>query len=168
MDMEETQETQSPPAYEQGDDASGLSSGAKIGIGAGIFVAVVVLILALIFLLNNPATTETVRDLFIIALALESLVIGTLLVILIYQLIALIRMLRDNLKPIIESTRETVNTARGTATFVSQRVTKPAIAASSYVTGIGRSIGVLIQMLPRRPRSTPAQSSDEEAASEPG
>ena len=73
------------------------------GDGVGIVVGILVLVLVLVFMLNHPGTTQTVRDLFIIVLALESLVIGTLLVILIYQLIVLIRMLRDDLKPMIES-----------------------------------------------------------------
>jgi hypothetical protein len=168
MDMEEIKETPSPAPFEQGDDENGLSTWGKVGIGVGILVGVALLILALIFLLRNPETTETVRDLFIIVLAFESLVIGTLLVILIYQLIKLIRMLRDDLKPMIESTQETLNTVKGTATFVSQQVTKPAIAATGYASGIGRSLSVLIQMLPRRRRSTPAPSSGEEATPELG
>jgi hypothetical protein len=72
-------------------------------------------------------------------------------------------MLRDDLKPMIESTQETLNTVKGTATFVSQRVTKPAIKASGYVSGISRSIGVLVAMLPRRRGSNPGPASDDEA-----
>jgi hypothetical protein len=164
-------ESPSRPLSEQ-NNSNGLGTGAKIGIGIGVVVAVVVLVLALIFLLNNPGTTETVRDLFIIVLALESLVIGTLLLVLVYQLITLVRMLRDEIKPMIESTQQTLNTTKGTVTFVSQRVTKPAIAASSYASGITRSIRVLVQMLPRRrrpqptPPPSPSSPTDEQAASE--
>jgi len=168
MDMHEVTETQSRSTPKLGDDKKGLTTAGKVGIGVGVVVGIVILVLVLIFLLNHPGTTETIRDLFIIALALESLVIGTLLVILIYQLIVLMRMLRDDLKPMIESTQETLNTVKGTATFVSQRVTKPAIAASGYAAGISRSFGVLIAMLPRRRRSTPAASSSEKAAPVPG
>ena len=166
--MEEVKETQSFTTADRDKDNQGLSTAAKVGISVGIVLAVVVLILVLAFLVNHPETTETVRDLFIIALALETLVIGTLLVILIYQLIVLIRMLRDDLKPMIESTQQTLDTVKGTATFVSQRVTKPAIAASGYAAGFSRSIRVLKAMLPLRPRSTPGPSSSEEAKSESG
>jgi ABC-type spermidine/putrescine transport system permease subunit II len=143
-------ETYSPPPFPQNDDSNGLSRSAKIGIGVAIVVGVILLILTLAFLLNNPGTTETIRDLFIIVLALESIVVGIILVILIYQLIVLTNMLRDELKPMIDSTQETLNTVRGTATFVSENVTRPAIKASGYISGIGRSIRVLIRMLPRR------------------
>lgn len=150
--MEETRDTHGSSQFESSKEENGLGTAAKIGIGIGIVVLLLVLVLVLIFLLNHPDTTSTVRDLFIIVLAFESLVTGTLLVVLIYQLITLIRMLRDDLRPMIESTNETLNTVRGTATFVSQRVTKPAIAASGYAAGIGRSLGVLKAMLPRRRR----------------
>lgn len=160
--MEETQSTQS---FDKGNDEKRLGTGAKIGIGIGVLVGLLVLGVVLYYLLDNPSTTETIRDLFIIMLALESLIIGLLLVILIYHLVVLIRMLRDDLTPMIESTQETLNTVKGTATFVSQRMTKPAITASSYVTGIARSIGVLIQMLPRR-RSTPLNASRGESTPE--
>lgn len=168
MDMEEAKETKNLATSEKDDTNQGLSTAAKVGIGVGIVVGIVVLVLVLVFLLNHPGTTQTVRDLFIIALALETLVIGTLLVILIYQLIVLIRMLRDDFKPMIESTQETLDTVKGTATFVSQRMTKPAIAASGYAAGISRSIGVLKAMLPRRRRSTSTPLSSEEAKSESG
>ena len=143
------------PSLEQGDDKDDqLGMPAKVGIGIGVVVGVALLVLVVILLLKNPGTTETLRDLFIILLALESLVIGTLLLVLVYQLITLVRMLRDDIKPIIESTQETVNTAKGTATFVSQQVSKPAITALGYASGVARSLRVLGQMKPRRQRST--------------
>ena len=167
MDMEESTETQSPPPLESGGNKTGLSAAAKVGIFAGIIVGLAVLVLVLIFLLDRPETTETIRDLFIIVLALETLVIGTLLAILIYQLIVLMRILQNDLKPMLESTQETLNTVKGTARFVSERVTKPAIAASGYVSGVGRSASVLIGMLPRPGRLARPQIQAKEAQIRP-
>jgi hypothetical protein len=167
MNTEEVKETNIISPSKRGENNNGLSTAAKIGIGVGILLGATVLVLVLIFLVDNPGTTETVRDLFIIVLALESLVIATLLVILIYQLIVLTRMLRDDVKPMIESTQETLNTVRGTATFVSQHVTQPAIAASGYITGIGRALSLLVALLPRR-RSASSGSSQLGAASAQG
>jgi hypothetical protein len=167
MNTEEAKETHNISPSDRGDNKNGLSTAAKIGIGVGIVLGLAVLILVLIFLIDNPGTTETVRDLFIIVLALESLVIGTALVILIYQLIVLTRMLRDDVKPMIESTQETLNTVKGTATFVSQQVTTPAIAASGYITGIGRALSVMVALLPRR-RSASSGPSQLGAASAQG
>ena len=67
-----------------------------------------------------------------------------------------------DVKPMIESTQDTLNTVRGTATFVSERVTKPAISASSYITGISRSVGTLFAMRPRQGSGTPASPPSDE------
>ncbi len=76
-----------------------------------------------------------VRDVAIVLLALESLVIGILFAIMLIQIKQLIRILRDEVMPILRSTQETTNTVRGTAAFVSDQVVTPLIKASSYATG---------------------------------
>jgi len=154
-----------PPAKDS--QKTGLSTARKIGIGVGIALGVAVLIIVLVFLLAHPDTTQTIRDLFIIVLALESVVIGALLVVLIYQLISLTRLLRDDVKPLVESTQATLNTVKGTASFVSQRVTQPAVAAAGYVAGVGRSVSVLVGMLPRRRPSAPEQPNHSDATIQP-
>lgn len=162
MDNEEPKEIQRIPPFDEADDGLGLSTGAKIGIGIGVAVSIVVLLLVLGFLLNNPTKTETLRDVAIIVLAFQSQVVLFLLAVLIYQLVVLIRLLRDDVRPMLSSTQETLNTVRGTATFVSERVTKPAIQTASYVSGISRSIAVLFALRPRAggPPSTAATSGD--------
>lgn len=80
-------------------------------------------------------TLADVRDLFIILLALESLVVVGLLIWLIFELRGLTRLLRDELKPILDSAQETANTVRGTTTFVSKNIVAPFVKASSYVAG---------------------------------
>lgn len=99
-------------------------------IGVIIVVLVVALIVvASIFLLKpeNSQTTEQIRDLFIIFMALVSLVIGVALVVLIVQLSSLINLLQNEIRPIINSTNETVNTLKGTATFISNNLSEPVI-----------------------------------------
>jgi hypothetical protein len=85
----------------------------------------------------------SVRDLSIIILALESLVVGVLLSVLIVQVTRLIRMLRDEVMPILYSTQETLGTVRGTATFVSDRVVQPVVKVSSYTAGVRQAVSVL-------------------------
>jgi hypothetical protein len=60
-------------------------------------------------------------------MALESLLIGVALVILIVQLATLINLLQNEIKPILNSTSETVNTVRGTVTFLSDNLAEPVI-----------------------------------------
>lgn len=98
----------------------------------GVIVAVVILalvVLATIYLANpdNGQMTEQIRDIVIIFTALVGLVIGVALVILIVQLSTLINLLQNEIRPIIDSTSETVNTLKGTAQFVSNNLTEPVI-----------------------------------------
>ncbi len=84
-----------------------------------------------------------VRDLAIVLLAVESLVIGIVLIILILEVRSLARLLRNEIKPILDSADETVRTVRGTTTFVSDTFVNPVIRVSSFVTGIGRALRIL-------------------------
>lgn len=91
----------------------------------------------------GPGTTSQVRDIFIIVLALESLVIGVALVILVIQLALLTNMLQNEIKPIIMNTQDTINTVKGTADFLSQRAVQPVIKANSYVAGARKLFQIL-------------------------
>ena len=80
----------------------------------------------------SPGWVETVRDIAIIVLALESIIIGALLVVLVLQTQRLVRLLREEIKPILLSANETVGTVRGTTHFVSETIVSPAIQVWSY------------------------------------
>jgi len=110
-------------------------------ISLGALVIVVALIAAAIFLLQQSTdTTGKVRDVFIIFMALESLVIGAALVILIIQLSILINLLQNEIKPILNSTNETVNTLRGTAVFLSDNLAEPIMKLNEYLAGLKKLV----------------------------
>jgi hypothetical protein len=69
-------------------------------------------------------------------MALESLLIGAALVVLIIQLASLINLLQNEVKPILKSTTETVNTLRGTTEFLSENLVEPVIKLNSYMAGL--------------------------------
>jgi len=94
-------------------------------------------------------------DVSIIVLALVSITIGAFLVVLIYQLQSLTGLLREEIKPILESANRTANTVRGTTTFVSDAVVNPAITAASYFSGVARGFRLLFGL--SRPRSRPGR-----------
>lgn len=129
-------------------------SNRKIIIIAAV-VALVVLalvVLAVIGMVRNPALTETIRDMFIIFMALEFIVIGVALVVLVYQLALITNMLRHEIKPILESTNETVNTVRGTTAFLSEHLVDPVIKLNANIAGITNVIGTLGNVFGRRGR----------------
>lgn len=84
-----------------------------------------------------------VRDVAIVLLALESLVIGILLAVLLLQLRGLVRLLREEIAPMLNSANQTVNTVQGTVDFVSHHVVHPVVKASSYATGVQRVLANL-------------------------
>jgi len=88
------------------------------------------------FLVGHPEQTETIRDIFIIFLALEFLLIGAALVILIVQIARLTTLLENEIKPILNSTTETVNTLRGTTEFLSNQLVSPVVRTYSSLSAV--------------------------------
>lgn len=104
-------------------------------IGVGILVVILLIVGAVMLIRSDNDTTGRVRDVFIIFMALESLVLGVAMIVLIIQLATLINLLQNEIKPVINSTNETVNTLRGTVAFLSENITEPVIKLNSYLAG---------------------------------
>lgn len=109
-----------------------------IGVVIGVLVILGVLIAGVIYLAQPGPHTEKIRDIFIIFMALEFMVLGLVLVILIVQLATLINLLQNEVKPILESTNETANTLRGTAVFLSDNLADPVIKLGEYLAAFRR------------------------------
>lgn len=111
-----------------------------------VLIAIVVLAivgLALFGLATHPPLTAVLADIAIITLALVTVIIGLFLIVLIFQLQSLIALLRDEIKPILNSTNETVSTVRGTTTFVSDAVVTPLIQVASVTAGVMQTLRTL-------------------------
>jgi amino acid permease len=110
---------------------------AIIGITIGALVILAAMIAFTVFLLTGENdTTAKIRDVFIIFMALESLVIGLVLVVLVVQLARLTNLLQNEIKPILDSTNETVSTLRGTTKFLSDNLAEPVIKLNEYFAGL--------------------------------
>jgi len=102
------------------------------------------LITGIVFLAKSDMlTTSHIRDIFIIVLALESLIIGAALVILVVQLALLLNLLQNEVKPILETTRRTMNTLKGTTVFLSEHAVKPVINLSSMAAGVKKLVELI-------------------------
>lgn len=110
---------------------------------AGIVVFLVLLGVAIFFLLQPNTPTDKIRDIFIIIVALESLVIGVALIVLVVQLASLINLLQNEVRPILHATNETVNTLRGTAEFLGENVVEPVIKLNGYLAGLTRMLELM-------------------------
>ncbi len=114
-----------------------------IGVIIGIVVLLVLLGVAIFFLLQPATPTDKIRDIFIIIVALESLVIGVAVIVLIVQLASLINLLQNDVRPILTATNETVNNLRGTAEFLGENVVEPVIKLNGYLAGMNRVIELM-------------------------
>jgi amino acid permease len=118
----------------------------KIIVASAIAVAVLIVALlgvAIYFLLQPDTPTDKIRDVFIIVVALETLVIGVALIVLIIQLASLINLIQNEIRPILNATNETVNTLRGTAEFLGENVVEPVIKLNGYLAGLRRMLELL-------------------------
>jgi hypothetical protein len=88
-------------------------------------------------------SAATARDIAIILLALESLIIGGLLIVLILQIRNLIRVLRDEVKPILDEAHETMSTVKGTTSFVSDAVVTPIVNLASFTAAVREGASAL-------------------------
>jgi len=102
-----------------------------------VLVGVVALAVALV---SNPAQTETIRDVVIIFMALEFLFVGLALIVLIVQLARLTALIQNEVRPILDSTNETVSTLRGTTTFLSEHLVSPVVRANSSWAAVRRML----------------------------
>ena len=114
-----------------------------IGVTIGAIILLVLLGLAIVYLLQPASPTDRIRDVFIIVVAFESLVIGVALVILIVQLASLINLIQNEVRPILDATNETVNTLRGTAEFLGENVVEPVIKLNGYLAGLYRMLELM-------------------------
>lgn len=116
-----------------------------IVITAVIFLILLVagIIVAIIGLLQPNTPTEKIRDIFIIFMALESLLIGVALIILIVQFASLINLLQNEVRPILDATNETVNHLRGTTEFLGENFVEPVIKLNGYLAGMQRMLELL-------------------------
>ena len=115
-----------------------------VAIGVGVLVVFLVAsAFAVIAMLRSPEQTQTIRDIVIVFMAGEALLIGLALVLLIVQLARLTALLQNEIRPILTSTQETLDTVRGTTAFLGNNLVDPVIKANSSLAAVRRAIDLL-------------------------
>jgi predicted PurR-regulated permease PerM len=109
----------------------------------GVVILLALLGVAIYFLLQPATPTDKIRDVFIIVVALESLIIGVALIVLVTQLASLINLLQNEIRPILKATTDTVNNLRGTAEFLGENVVEPVIKLNGYLAGLYRMLELM-------------------------
>jgi hypothetical protein len=91
-----------------------------------------------------PEFVIILRDLLIIFLAFENMVLTALIAIMIWQIYRLSRLIYTEVLPILRDTQDTVSTVRGTTTFMSENLAQPVIRNTGRVARYQRTVQVLM------------------------
>jgi heme/copper-type cytochrome/quinol oxidase subunit 2 len=108
-----------------------------------VLIVIAGLVVSVIALVNHPEQTESLRDVVIIFVAVESLIIGIALILLIIQIARLTAIIQNEVKPLIDSGNETINTLRGTSQFLSDKMVRPVITMNSTFAAIRRAVDLI-------------------------
>ncbi|MEX0788700.1 MAG: hypothetical protein WD040_07870, partial [Anaerolineales bacterium] len=113
--------------------------------GVALFLALLLagMIWAVVALLRQPNQTQTIRDIVIIFLAVESWFLGLALILLMVQLARLTALLQNEVRPILDSTNETLGTLKGTTVFLSRNLVRPVIRINSSFSALRRALKML-------------------------
>ena len=115
-----------------------------IGIIALIGVTLIV-VGGVLFLAHNYALEiDTIRDLLLIALAMEALVFGFAFILFLVMVIRLINTIEFEVKPILKNSNHLIQTAKGTTEFVSENIVQPTVKAKGYVSGVKAGAKALV------------------------
>ncbi len=107
-------------------------------IGLILLIFVIGLVLALFTDAEQTAArVQIIRDIFLIILALQGILIVIALAVLILQIARLVNLLQNEIMPILRNTQDTVNTAKGTVEFVGKNVAEPVLAFNGFMAGLG-------------------------------
>lgn len=113
--------------------------------------------------------TAYMRDIAIIIVAVQSIVIGVLIAVLILQIWRLMKMVETEIKPVLDDLQETLSTVRGTTNFVGDNVVEPVAKTSGYIAGVRRTVGTMrneITATMQTWRSRPSTTNSDEAAAD--
>ncbi len=113
-------------------------------LSAGILGAVIVIIFGVGLLLAFSGELEITalriqyfRNIFMVVIGLEGILIIGSIAVLIVQIARLVNMLKRDVKPVLTTAQETVNTAKGTVEFVGDNTVRPIIRTSAFLSGMG-------------------------------
>jgi nitrate reductase gamma subunit len=141
-----TPQLPTPQSYQSGVSPEQLRQQRVIIIGIiaiGLVLLTIITLITVGMLRQDAETTSKIADVFIVFMALQSLIIGLVLIVLIVQLARLINLLQHEIKPIVESTNETVSTLRGTTQFISNNVSEPVIKINEYMAGASEFLKII-------------------------
>jgi len=121
---------------------------------------------------STPGTVR-VRDIAIVIMALETLLVMLLVLIIVVLVVVVIVLIYDRVIPVLEQLNRAINsaadamhTARGTTAFVSEKLVNPVIEVSSYAAGVARIARELADLWPWKKGNGATQESTTQSEQE--
>ncbi len=122
----------------------------KITSIVGILLILFLLVAALAAALTAADTwapfVQIFRDLFLLLLLMESVLVIAAMAILLLQAAGFLVMLRSEVKPILDNARETTRLSKATAQFVNSNAVDPLIQLKSFLAGLLAFLRELIRL----------------------
>ena len=103
----------------------------------------VVILGLLIWLAGHPEKAEAWRDAVIVMLALEAFLTGVAVIVLVVQVARLSALLQNEVRPLLEASNETLQTVRGTTTFLSDNMVRPVVRLGGAAAALRRAIELI-------------------------
>ncbi len=142
----------------------------KVSAVIGILLILLLLVAALAAALTAAETwapfVRVFRDLFLLIILLESVLVIAALAILMLQAAGFLIMLKTEIKPILDNARETTRMSKATAQFINSNAVDPLIQIKSFLSGLLAFLRELIRIGSLvAPEDKSADPSDEPQAS---
>ncbi len=146
--METTMDINAKQASSAAEGTPRLPSGSKSKnkgkyILAGILLLIISAGLIYLMIISDPAVSTKIRDISIVLFVFGSILICLALIILVVQLAILINLLQNEIRPILKTTKDTVNNVKGTVEFLNDNMVEPVIKVNSDVAGVAKVISIL-------------------------
>ncbi len=143
-------DTSTAPPAAQASGGLSITRLIKVTSIIGILLIVLLLAAALAAALTAAETwapfVQIFRDVFLLLLLLESVLVIAALAILLLQAAGFLIMLRSEIKPILDNARETTRLSKATAQFVNSNALDPLIQIKSFLAGLLAFLRELIRL----------------------
>ena len=143
-------DTNAAPSAAQSSGGFSITRLIKLTSIIGILLIVLLMVAALAAALTAAETwapfVQIFRDVFLLLLLLESVLVIAAVAILLLQAAGFLIMLRSEIKPILDNARETTRLSKATAQFVNSNAVDPLIQIKSFLAGLLAFLRELIRL----------------------
>jgi hypothetical protein len=125
--------------------SAGLGSSRKPAIIGGVIIVVILAVFVGlgVLLFNNPDATSRLRDIFIILLGIETMLICVLILLLLIALVYvalklydLTQFVEDEVRPMLNRADDAIRTVHSRTVFIADTAVKPVVDVMSYIAAV--------------------------------